>query len=205
MIVVPPSNSPTVPAGTGLGRVSTWPQFGLLIVGIAVAAATDRSATAAIDCRIHDDEHDGELGYLGSGYLQHRSRVADQQPTDLVGAEGGVEVGSDARAGAAGGGRVIGTGVGRTDVDPENVDRRAQLIERRRRTKCVDERGTRVVEIILLGIGEAFSQEDDIKRPVAGCATEDLGGSYHGAVCGTRGWPPPPVFDCSGNRASSTT
>ena len=76
---------------------------------------------------------------------------------------------------AAGGDRVVGAGIGRADVDPEDVDRRAQLVERRRGPEGVDERRARVVEVVLLCGGEAFGQEHDVERPIAGRSAEDLG------------------------------
>src|SRR5262245_29822364 len=116
----------------------------------------NRSTAAAIDCRVNDDEYDGELGHLRRSYLKRGAGIANEQSTDVIGAKGGIEVSSDTCTSAARAGRVVGTGVSRTDVDPKNVDCWTQLIERRRVSECGTERSTGVVEVILLGIGKAF-------------------------------------------------
>ena len=134
----------------------------------------DRAAAAAVDRRVDDDEHGGELGHLRGGHLQRGGRVAEQQPADAVAAEGRVEVGAGCRARAAGRGRVVGAGVGRADVDPEDVDRRGQLVERRRAAERGHERCAGGVEVVLLRGGEALGEQDDVERAVARGAAEDL-------------------------------
>ena len=99
----------------------------------------DRPAAAAVDGRVHHDDRDGELRDLRGGDRQHGGVVTDQQPADSVAAEGGVEV----RAGVAPvpprGDRIVGAGIGGADVDPEHVDRRAELVVRRRGAEGGDE------------------------------------------------------------------
>src|SRR5262245_6541111 len=75
----------------------------------------NRSAAASIDCRVDNEVHDGELGHLRGSHLQRGAGIADQQPTDVVGAKGGIKVSADARTSTTRAGGVVGARVGRTD------------------------------------------------------------------------------------------
>src|SRR5262245_52982507 len=61
----------------------------------------NRSTAAAIDCRVNDDEHDGELRHLRRSHLKRGAGIANQQATDVTGAKGGIKVGADACTSAA--------------------------------------------------------------------------------------------------------
>ena len=143
-------------------------------------------------------------------------QVADREPTVLsaagippgaidtiVGAKGGIEICADTCTSAARAGRVVGTRVSRTDVDPKNVDCRTQLIERRRVLEGGNERRTGIVEVILLSVGKPLGQEDNIEGAVAGNAAKDLSVADDRAVRCAHGRSPPRGLAVNGNRPSS--
>ena len=129
---------------------------------------------------------DGELGdqlrELSGGDDQSRRGIADEEGPDVVDAEARVEIGPRRRAGSSGGNGIVGAGIGRPDVHPEDVDRRPELIEGWRGPERVEERRARRVEVGLLPGGESFGEQHDIERTVPRGASEDLRGSNDGAV-----------------------
>ncbi len=117
---------------------------------------------------VHHDDHDGEFGNLRRGDLQRCRVVAGEKAAYAAGAERTIEVRSRGGAGSARAGRIVCAESVDETFMRKYIDRRFQLVERRRGRECGNEGGAGVVEIVLLCAGKTSASMTTLKARLRG-------------------------------------